>query len=154
MTTATQPKIIDEIKYFLPKLSDQEYNGLKNSIRNEGQQDAIKIGRIKGKEDYFFIDGHNRYHICGNFDIEPKFADEIKEFDNLDEAKIWIIQFQFAKGSSLPSFVRAELAEKLESLIEGRRGKRSDLATSVRHLTEVKHPHRQAAEMAGIGTTT
>jgi 16S rRNA G966 N2-methylase RsmD len=149
-----QPKIIPELESLLPELTNQEYNGLLDSIRDEGLKHSIYLGRLKGEEDYFIIDGHNRYSICRKLGINPTYSYNVLDFDNLNQVKIWVILFQFAKGRELPPFVRAELAEKLESLIEGRQGERSDLATSVTQVTEVKHPTRQAAEIAKMSHNT
>lgn len=40
-----RPKIIPELKSLLPELTDQEYNGLLNSIRDEGLKHSIELGK-------------------------------------------------------------------------------------------------------------
>ena len=81
-------KINPEFRDLIPRLSADEYKGLEESIIADGCRDALiaQNGTV--------IDGHNRYKICTENNIEF----EVAEIDFADdsEAKIWIIKNQFA----------------------------------------------------------
>ena len=68
----------------LPKLSKEEYEALKESIRTEGQHYPIIINR-----EGVILDGHNRLRICRELGIEPKF--EVKNFADKFEEKLFVI---------------------------------------------------------------
>ncbi|HUX55998.1 MAG TPA: DNA N-6-adenine-methyltransferase [Bacteroidales bacterium] len=84
-----------------------EYDILENSIKSEGCRDALMLwGEI-------LVDGHNRYEICQRYGIGFKTAQ--KCFNNVQEAKEWIIFNQFGRRN-LNNYQRAELALKLEDI--------------------------------------
>jgi len=76
----------NEFQSLIPKLSNDEYNGLEESIMAEGCRDALVVWNNA------IIDGHNRYEICQKhnlpFDTTPMC------FESRDDAKIWIIDNQ------------------------------------------------------------
>lgn len=61
------------------------------------------------------LDGHNRYELCQKHEIGFKCLE--KEFDNEDEAKIWIIRNQLARRN-LPPHERVRLALILKPIVE------------------------------------
>lgn len=76
-------KIKEEFKSLIPKLTAEEYEGLEQSIIQDGCRDKIVIW--KG----YIIDGHNRYEICNKHNI----TFEVLEKDNLEteaDVKLWI----------------------------------------------------------------
>ncbi len=106
-------KVYQKFKDLIPKLSKEEFSGLKESILNEGCRNNLVLWNN------VLIDGHNRFEICNKHGI--KFETISKEFENENEVKIWIIQNQFNRRN-LDIFTRGELALKLEGLFEGRQG--------------------------------
>lgn len=60
------------------------------------------------------LDGHNRFEICQKHNL-PFDTTEV-EFDSRDDAKIWIIRFQFGRRN-LEDYQRIELALLLEPLL-------------------------------------
>ena len=82
-------KIIDEIKNLIPPLSKEEYGLLKQSIIKEGVRDPIVVWSD------MIVDGHNRYTICKKHNIPFKIVD--KDFECLDEIKIWVIENQLGR---------------------------------------------------------
>ena len=122
--------IIDkEFKALIPPLTDEEYNGLEESILNDGCRDALVLwGNI-------LIDGHNRYEICKKHNIQ--FKTERKELADRDDAKIWIIKNQFGRRN-LPAYEHARLALVMKPLLAEKaktyQGARNDIC---QNLTKV-----------------
>jgi len=101
--------IIDsEFKSLCPPLSEEELSALEESLKREGCRNSLTVwkGRI--------LDGYHRHKLCTAHDIEFK-TQEMK-FEDRTEAKIWIINNQFARRN-LRAFQRCELALKLKPLI-------------------------------------
>lgn len=61
------------------------------------------------------VDGHSRYRICRENNIEFKIAE--KEFDNIEDVKIWVIHNQFGRRN-LSAYDRSVLALKLEDIFK------------------------------------
>lgn len=101
--------INQKFRDLIPEISSEEYQLLEESILNEGCREAIVTwnGCI--------LDGHNRYEICQKHHIGFKTLE--KEFDNEEEAKIWIIHNQLARRN-LPVHERTRLALLLKPAIE------------------------------------
>lgn len=93
----------------IPKLTTEEELTLELSIVTEGCRDPI----ITWND--FIIDGHNRYRICTEHDIEYKTL--AKEFESEDDAKIWMINNQFGRRN-LWAFDRGMLALEMESCLK------------------------------------
>jgi len=63
--------------------------------------------------DFIIIDGHNRYKICTENDIE--FEAEELNFDNREDVKIWIIKNQLGRRN-LSNYQRGQLALAMEGI--------------------------------------
>ncbi len=86
--------IIDsEFKNLIPPMKPEEFQGLKESIVNNGYDISYPIVIW----DNIIIDGHNRYSICKEFNIE--FPVSEKEFNDRFEAINWIINNQLNRRS-------------------------------------------------------
>ena len=86
--------IIDsEFKNLIPPMKPEEFKGLKESIMNNGYDILYPIVIWNS----IIIDGHNRYSICKEFNIE--FSVSEKEFDNRFEVINWIINNQLNRRS-------------------------------------------------------
>jgi len=102
-------KILEELEGLIPPLSVEELMLLEESILSEGCRDPLVLwGDI-------LIDGHNRYSICQLHDIP--FTTVQRDFDSIEEVKVWMIRNQFGKRNITP-FVRAELALMLEPMLK------------------------------------
>ena len=97
-----------EFKELIPPLTEDEYNGLEQSLLNEGCRDALVVW------DDILVDGHNRYEICQKHNIPYKTIN--KEFDTRDDVIVWIIKNQFSRRN-LPAYERARLALRLKPVI-------------------------------------
>lgn len=99
-----------EFKDLIPPLKQEEYDLLEQSLLEEGcRESLIHWSGI-------LVDGHNRREICKKHKI-PYFLSEI-EFESNDEAKLWIIKNQLGRRNISSSFVRVELALKMELLLK------------------------------------
>jgi ParB-like chromosome segregation protein Spo0J len=73
-------KINTELENLVPKMNEEEFNELKESILKDGQQEPIEV-----MSDGTIIDGHNRYKACQIVGVEPKYT--IIDIDTIEEAK-------------------------------------------------------------------
>ena len=62
----TEIKIDPEFKNLIPPLTDEEYDGLRDSLLSEGCRDALVLWND------VLVDGHNRYEICKKHGIPFK----------------------------------------------------------------------------------
>ncbi len=86
--------IIDsEFKNLIPPMKPEEFQGLKESIVNNGYDILYPIVSWNN----IIIDGHNRYSICEEFGIE--FSVSEKKFSNRFEVINWIINNQLNRRS-------------------------------------------------------
>lgn len=86
--------IIDsEFKNLIPPMKPEEFQGLKESIVNNGYDILYPIVIWNN----IIIDGHNRYSICKEFNIE--FFVSEKKFDDRFEVTNWIINNQLNRRS-------------------------------------------------------
>ena len=112
-------KVKQEFINLIPPLTQSEYDLLEVSILAEGCRDALVVW------DDRIVDGHNRYEICQKHDIG--FQTVERTFADRDEAKIWIIQNQFARRN-LDAWQRSKLALKLKPLIAAKAKERQEKA--------------------------
>jgi ParB-like chromosome segregation protein Spo0J len=94
-----------EYDKILPKMSDEEFSELKNSIQNEGQHYPIIVN-----EDLEVLDGHHRFRACMDLGIEPDF--EVRKFDDKLHEKKFVIEANLRRRH-LNNFQLVELAVPL-----------------------------------------
>ncbi len=101
-------KINPEFQDLIPKLKQEEFDLLEESIIEEGCRDAIVIwnGTV--------IDGHNRYEICKKHNIE--FDVTRKEFDSEEQVKDWIDANQLGRRNLTPDQMRYIRGRRYERL--------------------------------------
>ena len=102
-------KINNEFKNLIPPLTPHEYNQLEISIINEGCRDALILWND------ILVDGHNRYEICTKHNIS--FNTVQHEFEDINDAKLWIIVNQLARRNLSP-YERSVVALTQKKLIE------------------------------------
>ena len=104
--------IIDvEFKTLIPALTKEEYEGLEQSIVNEGCRDALITWQG------ILIDGHNRYEICTKHGI--KYATTEKQFKDRSAVLEWVIYNQFGRRN-ISLYNRSLLALQLKPIFEQR----------------------------------
>ena len=89
----------------LPRMSEEEFAQLKESIQNEGQHYPIIAN-----EDLIVLDGHHRFRACAELGIEPDF--EIRKFDDRLLEKRFVIEANLRRRH-LNNFQLIELAVPL-----------------------------------------
>ncbi len=98
--------IVEELKQLIPPLTKEEHVQLEENIIAEGCREAIILWN--NQEEYILIDGHNRYGICKKHKIDFKI--EIKDFENIEAVKDWMINNQLGKRN---------VTEKTKSYLRG-----------------------------------
>lgn len=116
-------KINPEYEALLPKLPREEYEALKESIRNEGQHFLITVNM-----DGIILDGHHRYKACSELGIDPKY--EVKRFKDKLLEKKFVIESNLLRRH-LNDFQKAEFAMPLLEI-------EKELAKQ-RQLSQLKH---------------
>ena len=101
-------KINDEYRSLLPHLPPAEYEALKNSLRQNGLYVPITVN-----PEGFILDGHNRYEICIELGVEPKY--EVKTFEDPLLEKKFVIESNLTRRH-LTTFQRIEMALPLIEL--------------------------------------
>ena len=113
----------DEFKSLIHPLSPEEYDGLENSIKDNGCRDPLVIW--KGQN--ILIDGHHRYKICDKHNIKYQIVEQ--EFDTRSAVKAWIIRNQLGRRN-INKYIRSALALQLkaeyEAIAKERQGTRTD----------------------------
>lgn len=105
--------VIDpEFSQLMPPLSEEEYLGLEADVMKNGCDTALDVWECDGKK--ILIDGHNRYHICTEHNIE--FHTNSIEFSDREDVITWIILRQFNRRN-LPTHERGRLALRLKPAI-------------------------------------
>ena len=150
-------KINEEFENLIRSLTDEEFKVLEDNLKNNGCRDPITV-----LEDNTIIDGHNRYKICRNHNIEYRTFTQ-KGLDTDADIKLWMLYNQIGKrnyNNFDKSLVAIEI-EKLELVkAKERQGTRNDLKEDnippdLRECS--KHNNEslvKAAKKAGIGYET
>jgi len=116
-------KINPEYQKLLPKLPQEEYEALKESIKSEGQHFPITVN-----EEGVILDGHHRFQICQELSLTPKY--EIKHFPSVLHEKKFVIESNLLRRQ-LATFQRIEMGKPLleieKELAKERQGTRTDL---------------------------
>lgn len=94
-------KIHDEYLALVPRPTKDQYNSLKNSIRDDGLQVPIIIN-----QDGVILDGHTRFQACNELKIKPVFV--IKHFEDQDKEKEFVVITNLARRH-LTLFQRGEV---------------------------------------------
>lgn len=143
-------KIHKELESLIPPLTKREYEELEKSILQEGCREDIVVWKD------IIIDGHNRYNICRKHGIE--FKTLIKDFKDLNDAKIWMITNQFARRN-MDEVAKALLALKLKDIFITQAKEKERLRKSTFHKREKSNlekinTNKKIAEIADISHNT
>lgn len=99
-----------EYDKLLPSLSSEEYNSLKESIKENGLWVPILCN-----PDGIILDGHHRFRVCVELELKTKFA--IREFENKLLEKKFVIECNL-KRRQLNDYQKAELGIPLIEIQE------------------------------------
>lgn len=141
-------RIREDFKALIPPLSEDERDGLEQSILEHGCRDALLTWNG------WIVDGHNRFEICEGNGIE--YRTQEMEFEDDGAVKIWMIRNQFGRRN-LDAYTRAKLAIELKGLFAAKakenQGERTDiLQNSVK--SEPINTQKELARIAGTSHDT
>jgi DNA modification methylase len=134
-------RIDPEFDSYLPRLSGQEIEELRASLKAEGCREALLVWNG------ILVDGHNRYRLCTELGIP--FVTQVRDFKDRDQALNWILCNQLARRnltSESYSYLRGKRYE-----LEKKQGERTDLVTSGKSCqksTETKPTLTTATKLA------
>jgi N6-adenosine-specific RNA methylase IME4 len=100
-------QILKELEALIPPLTSEEFKQLERNILEEGIRDPLVTWNG------ILVDGHNRYRIAKEYDIN--FTTVEKEFADINAVKVWMINNQFGRRN-LISYVRTVLALRLKEI--------------------------------------
>ena len=104
-------EILQQFKELIPPLTNEEYKQLEANCLDEGIREPILTWNG------YIIDGHNRYNIAKQWNLE--FKTESKNFKGEDEVKEWMILNQFGRRN-LSNYQRSVLALQLEDVFKAK----------------------------------
>jgi len=107
----------------LPKMSDEEFDELKASIKAEGQHYPIVAN-----EDLQILDGHHRFKACIELGVEPDF--EVRKFEDKLIEKKFVIEANLRRRH-LNKFQLVELGVPLLEIEKALAKKRQSIAGKV-----------------------
>jgi len=102
-------QILQELESLIPPLSNEEFKQLERNILEEGIREPLITWNG------ILIDGHNRYRIAQEHDINYETLE--KEFENIFLVKVWMIYNQFGRRN-LSNYWRSVLALELEDVFK------------------------------------
>lgn len=106
-----------EVASIFPMMSDDEYRGLVDDIRANGQREPIWIHQGK------VIDGRNRYKACCELGISPR----IHEWDGVGSLVSFVVSLNLHRRH-LDTSQRAMVSGKLANMGEGRPSKTTEIS--------------------------
>src|SRR5215216_564010 len=139
--------INQEYARLVPEISAEEYDALKQSIKENGLYVPIIVN-----QNGILLDGHHRYKACQELGITPsqvvrKFADELDE-------KLFVIDCNLTRRQ-LNNFQRTELALKSKPILEAIAKRNESLGgKGGRNLTPLGRVDERIGERAGVSRDT
>lgn len=139
--------INQEYANLVPEISDEEYDILKRSIKENGLYVPIIVN-----QDGMLLDGHHRYKVCQEIGISPSHI--IREFkDELDE-KLFVIDCNLTRRQ-LNNFQRTEQALKSKPIQQAIARRNESLGgKGDRNLTPLGRVDETIGERAGVSRDT
>jgi N6-adenosine-specific RNA methylase IME4 len=104
-------QISKELEVLIPPLTSEEFKQLERNILEEGIRDPLVTWNG------ILVDGHNRYRIAQEYDID--FVTVEKEFADMNAVKEWMINNQFGRRN-LNNYQRSVLALQLEDVFKAK----------------------------------
>jgi DNA modification methylase len=147
-------KILQELESLIPPLSNEEFKQLERNILEEGIREPLITWNG------ILIDGHNRYRIAQEHDINYETLE--KEFENIFLVKVWMIYNQFGRRN-LSNYWKSVLALELEdvfrekakeNLVLSGGDKKSGLQISVNPITDKINTQKEIAKIANVSHDT
>jgi len=143
-------KILQELESLIPPLSNEEFKQLERNILEEGIREPLITWNG------ILIDGHNRYRIAQEHDINYETLE--KEFENINRVKEWMINNQFGRRN-LSNYQRSVLALQLEDVFR-EKAKEKELERKTTFLKSEKsnletiNSIKEISKIANVGHDT
>jgi N6-adenosine-specific RNA methylase IME4 len=102
-------QILQELEVLIPPLTSEEFKQLERNILEEGIRDPLVTWNG------ILVDGHNRYRIATEYDID--FETVEKEFTDMNAVKIWMATNQLGRRN-LSDYVKGELGCIIRDLLK------------------------------------
>jgi len=141
-------QVKDEFKKLIPPLSIDEHTQLTLNICKEGIREPLILWNN------YIIDGHNRFEIAKQFNLEYKTIS--KDFESEDEAKEWMILNQFGRRN-LSAYQRSVLALELEDVFSIKAKENQGLRTDISAKLPKSKPidtRKELSKVAQVGERT
>jgi hypothetical protein len=151
--TSSKPQIRISSEYasLVPGLSPEEYESLKQSIKEENSLYVPIIINQNG----IILDGHHRYKACQELGIEPK--TQVKVFKDKLEEELFVINCNLIRRQ-LNNFQKTELALKskplLEAMVKGNESLGGKGGKGGRNLTPLGRVEDRIGERASVSHDT
>jgi len=143
-------KTNQEYSSLVPQLSTEEYESLKQSIKENGLWVPIVVNK-----DGVILDGHHRYKACQELGIKEPYKTVTKEdFPDKPHEKMFVIDCNLTRRQ-LNNFQRTELALKSKSILEEIvKQNESHGGKGDRNLTPLGRVDEQIGQRAGVSRDT
>lgn len=129
------PKISQEYLNAVPRLSNEQYESLKESIKHEGLHEPVSLS-----SNGTVLDGHTRFQICREIGIPVKYV--VKDFDSDEAQKMYVVTVNL-KRRQLSTMQMVELLAEHEIMLKAQRHEsRKELLSKIK-LGEMKPLTRQ-----------
>ena len=138
-------QVKDEFKKLIPPLSAEEHTQLTLNICKEGIREPLILWNN------YIIDGHNRFEIANQFNLEYKTIN--KEFENEDEVKEWMILNQFGRRN-LSAYQRSVLALELEDVFRIKAKENQGLRTDILQISAESKPIDTRKELSKVASVS
>ena len=102
-------QILKELEALIPPLTSEEFKQLERNILEEGIRDPLVTWNG------ILVDGHNRYRIATEYDID--YVTVEKEFSDMNAVKIWMATNQLGRRN-LSDYVKGELGSIIRDLLK------------------------------------
>jgi DNA modification methylase len=138
-------KILQELESLIPPLSNEEFKQLERNIIEEGIREPLITWNG------ILIDGHNRYRIAQEHDINYETLE--KQFDNINRVKEWMINNQFGRRN-LSNYQRSVLALQLEDVFREKAKENQGKRTDIKQISAESKPIETRQEVAKIANVS
>jgi N6-adenosine-specific RNA methylase IME4 len=98
-----------EYESLIPPLTKEEYQKLRDSIKEKGLWEPITVNQRN-----VILDGHNRFKICKQLNIMPRFS--VRAFEDPLDEKLYVIDSNLIRRHLQP-IVKVELYLKREDIV-------------------------------------
>ncbi|WP_352399006.1 ParB N-terminal domain-containing protein [Anaerotignum sp.] len=148
-------KIDKEFQELLPHLKQDEYKQLEQNILTYGLLDPIKVW-CSPDGDNIIIDGHNRYRVIQENNIELNAWTDYKimsELKTREDVKEWMMEQQLGRRN-LSDVEKYEIVQRFKTLIQNKaKQNNSDGGKGLTNLSKV-NTRKELAEKVGVSEGT